>query len=451
MKNTIGLLREGKSKPGEKRTAITPSNAKLIVDWGHEIIIQSGVHPVTGEEKRVFKDSDYKKAGATISEDLSSANIIFGLKELFQTRILPGKAYYFFSHTHKGQVKNRLMLKKLVELKCTLIDYELISNAKNERLITAFTYNAGYAGMVDSLWTLGKRLNISDISNQFEAIPQAVDGQDLRNVKNIIKKVSSKIEKEGTPKQIPPIIICFLGQGKTAFGSREIFNLLPHQDISLNDVENIYLNGSRKKLYALQIGTEDIYRFKSEFDFKTPEYENLLIREKRNYYHEHAQYFESNLDQIIPYVTVIMNCIIWSKKYPRTITKLMLKKLWHRNQTLRVIGDITCDPNGSIEFSKEMWIDDPVFIYDPEKETSKNGFTGNGIAVMAVTNLPCEFSADASIQFSENLRPFLQQIIKANYNGILSDSNLPDQIKRAVILWKGKFTTKYSYMKKYIS
>ena len=52
MKNTIGLLREGKSKPGEKRTAITPSDAKLIVNWAHKLIVQSGVHPATGEEKR---------------------------------------------------------------------------------------------------------------------------------------------------------------------------------------------------------------------------------------------------------------------------------------------------------------------------------------------------------------------------------------------------------------
>ncbi len=70
---------------------------------------------------------------------------------------------------------------------------------------------------------------------------------------------------------------------------------------------------------------------------------------------------------------------------------------------------------------------------------------------MAVTNLPCEFSADASIQFSENLQPFLQRIIKANYKGSLAESNLPEEIKRAVILWKGNFTSKYSNMKKYIS
>ena len=451
MKNTIGIIREGKSKRGEKRTAVVPSDAKLIVDLGHKLIIQSATHPETGEEKRAFKDSEYRKAGAIISEDLTPTDVIFGLKEISRSKILPEKAYLFFSHTHKGQIKNRPMLKKLVESKSTLIDYELITNSKSERLITAFTYNAGYAGMVDSLWTLGKRLRLLGIANPFEVIPQAVEGQDLQSVKSVIKKVALKIERDGTSKQIPPIIICFLGKGKTAFGAREIFNLLPHQDITLAEIENVLKNGNRKKLYALQIDIEDIYRPKKDINFKLDEYQKLQRRGKQHFYLEHPEYFESNLDRILPFVTVIMNCIIWSIKYPRSITKSLIKKLWPTSPTLKVIGDITCDPNGSIEFSKETWIDDPVYIYNPTKETIENGFKGNGIAVMAVTNLPCEFSADASIQFSENLQPFLQRIIKANYKGALSESNLPEEIKSAVILWKGNFTSKYSYMKKYIS
>jgi alpha-aminoadipic semialdehyde synthase len=116
MKNVIGIMREGISKRGEKRVAITPHYAKEITNWGHRLIIQSAKHPKTGELKRAFSDSDYKKAGAEISEDLSPAKVIFGLKEIHHTRILPDKAYYFFSHTHKGQIKNRLMLKTLVEI-----------------------------------------------------------------------------------------------------------------------------------------------------------------------------------------------------------------------------------------------------------------------------------------------------------------------------------------------
>jgi saccharopine dehydrogenase (NAD+, L-lysine forming) len=450
MKNVIGIMREGISKRGERRVGITPHYAKEIIQWGHRIIIQSAKHPKTGEIKRAFPDSDYKKTGVEISEDLSSAKVIFGLKEIHHTRILPDKAYYFFSHTHKGQIKNRLMLRTLVESRASLIDYELIRDDKENRLITAFTYNAGYAGMVDTLWTLGKRLKLSGISNPFEAIPQAVEGQDLLRVKNILKKVGHKIEVDGTPADLPPIIVCFLGKGKTAHGAREIFDILPHENITLKELEKTFKQGSRKKVYALQLRTDEIYRLRKKYESESGHYEKLILSEKRRFYKDNPEYFRSNLDKVLAYVTVLMNCVVWSPEYPRSVTKELMKNIYERHKTLIAIGDITCDPNGSIEFSKETWIDDPVYIYNPLTAEITNGFDGEGIAVMAVTNLPCEFSTDASSQFSEDLYPFLKSIISADYKGRMRDSNLPDEIKRAVILWKGKFAADFEYMKGFI-
>ena len=450
MKNIIGILREGRSKRGEKRVAVTPAYAKQIVEWGHKLIVQSAFHPVSNDEKRAFLDKEYKNAGVVISEDLSPAKVIFGLKEIFPTRILPGKAYYFFSHTHKGQIKNRPMLKKLVESKATVIDYELITDEKNNRLITAFTYNAGYAGMVDTLWTLGKRLKLAGISNAFEMIPQAVEGQDLKSVKDILKKVSEKIKREGTPKFIPPVVVCFLGKGKTAFGAREIFNILPYGEINLDELQKVFNSGSRNRIYALHLGIEEIYRLKSSSKFSKQYYDSLHTREKQKLYLENPSEFRTNLDKVLPYITILMNCIIWSDKYPRTVTKTLLKEIYSKYKNLKAIGDITCDPNGSIEFSKETWIDDPVYIYNPITEKIEVGFVGEGVAVMAVTNLPCEFSADASRQFSDDLAPFLKSIVKADYSNSLDESNLPEEIKRAVILWKGTFTKKFSYMKEYL-
>lgn len=443
-------MREGISKRGEKRVAVTPKYAKEIVSWGHKLIVQSAKHPKTEEIKRAFHDRDYKLAGAEISEDLSKAKVIFGLKEIHLTRLLPNKAYYTFSHTHKGQVKNRLMLKRLIDLDSTLIDYELIRDEKDIRKITAFTYNAGYAGMVDTLWTLGRRLKLSGIENPFDLVPQAIEGQDLLSVKNILKKVAKKIEKGGTPNKLPPIIVCFLGKGKTAHGAREIFDIFPHSNIKLSELEHTFEYGLRNKVYALQIQPAEIYRFKKEMIDKEESFRKLNALERLKYYLANPNYFKTNLDIVLPYITVLMNCVIWSHEYPRSITKKLMRDVYSKSKTLIAIGDITCDPNGSIEFSKETWIDNPVYIYNPEDESIKDGFDGKGIAVMAVTNLPCEFSSDASDQFSENLQPYLKAIVSANYKDSLQESNLPDDIKRAVIMWKGKFTKKYSYMKEYI-
>ena len=70
---------------------------------------------------------------------------------------------------------------------------------------------------------------------------------------------------------------------------------------------------------------------------------------------------------------------------------------------------------------------------------------------MAVTNLPCEFSTDASEKFSNQLLPFLNEIISSNYDADFSNSDLPEPIKNAVIMWNGKFTKRYKYMEEYIS
>lgn len=450
MKNVIGIMREGITKKGEKRVAVTPGYAKHIVDWGYNLVVQSAIHPETGEIKRAFTDELYKQVGAKISEDLAVADIIFGLKEIDIDRVLKDKAYIFFSHTHKGQTKNRKMLGTLVENKSTVIDYELISNDKNIRLLTAFTFNAGYAGMVDTLWTLGKRIALYNIKNPFENLNQAIVEEHLVKAKKSFTQTANEIETNGTPESLPPVIVCFLGKGKTAQGTRELFNILPHEDISIEQLKEVYENGSRKKLYALHIDIEEIYRLKNDSKFSPEEYNRLSVRDKWQVYFDHPNYFESNLDKVLPYITVLMNCIIWSSKFPRTVTIELMSRIYTDNKALKVIGDITCDPNGSIEFSKETWIDSPVYIYNPLTQEIEDGFKGDGIAVMAVTNLPCEFSADASKQFGNDLFPFLEDIVKANYGRTLAESQLPDEIKRAAIMWQGKFTENFKYMNKFL-
>jgi alpha-aminoadipic semialdehyde synthase len=179
-------------------------------------------------------------------------------------------------------------------------------------------------------------------------------------------------------------------------------------------------------------------------------YSSFSRREREHHYKAHPEFYETNLQNVLPFINMLMNCVAWSPKYPRSVTKELMREVYLKNKNLAAIGDITCDPNGSIEFSKEMWIHNPVFIYNPLIESLNDGFDGEGIAVMAVTNLPSEFSADASRHFSEDLVPFLKGIVSANYKNTFQESGLPDEIKRGAIMWKGEFTENYMYMKKYL-
>ncbi|KAF9429443.1 hypothetical protein BGZ76_001288, partial [Entomortierella beljakovae] len=105
---SIAIRREGKNR-WERRAALTPDAVeKLIKETGIKVYVQ----PST---KRIFTDDKYRAAGATIQEDLSSADVILGIKEVPVKDLIPGKTYVYFSHTHKGQKYNMPMLQDVLD------------------------------------------------------------------------------------------------------------------------------------------------------------------------------------------------------------------------------------------------------------------------------------------------------------------------------------------------
>jgi saccharopine dehydrogenase (NAD+, L-lysine forming) len=431
-----------------------PTLAAHITKQDHKLMLQPAFNPETNERKRAYDDADFIKNDAVISEDLSDAKVIFGLKEVDIPCILPNKTYLIFSHTHKGQPKNRKMLQTFVDNRTTLIDYELITDEKNRRLITAFTYYAGYAGMIDSLWALGKRLEAEGVTSRFKRVPQAIEKQDLKAIKNILHEIGGEISQLGTTIQIPPIIIAFLGAGKTSIGAQEVLDSLPVVNITPQQVPDIFIYGSRNFIYKVVLDIPDMFRLKADTDKELiAEYKKKTRRGQSDFYKSNPAHFESNMDKFVPYCMMVMNCILWSPKYVRPISKDNMQNWYRKHKNLRVIGDISCDPEGGVEFSRDTWIDNPVFTYDPETKTEINasGYASTGISVMAVTNLPCEFPKDASTQFSHNLESLLDNIIKADYDAqSIHDSGLNDVMKRAAIMWQGEFCEHYKYMEVFL-
>ena len=92
----IGLIKEGKV-PNDNRVALTPKQCRYILDqfpsW--DIIAESSPN-------RCFKDREYQKEGIKVVEDISSATILFGIKEVPIDQLIPNKKYLFFSHTKKA-------------------------------------------------------------------------------------------------------------------------------------------------------------------------------------------------------------------------------------------------------------------------------------------------------------------------------------------------------------
>jgi len=141
----------------------------------------------------------------------------------------------------------------------------------------------------------------------------------------------------------------------------------------------------------------------------------------------------------------------WDDRYPRIVTKDYLEELFAGNPRLTVIGDVTCDPDGSIECThKGTEIEDPVFVYDPFTRKPAMGFKGDGLLVMAVDILPSELPREASQAFSDALVGFMPEIAKTDFNISFDKLLLPFPVKKAMILHNGELTPDYQYLKEYI-
>ncbi len=432
MSTFIGIRHEDKYT-AERRAPLTPVHVKWLVDHlKMDIIVQHS-------EKRVFKEEEYIKAGAKMAKDLKKCSVIFGVKEMPESFFELDKTYIFFSHVIKGQSYNMPMLKKMMELGCNLIDYERIVDEQNKRLIFFGRY-AGMAGMINSLWAFGLRLKHAGYDSKLLKIKQAHHYHSLDEAKDDISAVGQLIAEKGIAPELIPAVVGFTGYGNVSNGAQEILGLLPVKEIS---PEKLLSLKSRKHL-----PNNLIYKviFKEEHISKPIDPDAQF--DLRDYY-ANPQNYKNNFEQYIPHLTILMNCMYWDARYPRIITKDYLEKLYSKGEPkLKVIGDVTCDPDGSIECThKGTLIEDPLFVYNPFTRKATMGHEGEGMLVMAVDILPSELPRDSSNGFGDALLHFVKPIAIADYQLPFEDLDLPRAIKKALVLHKGKLTPDYEYLR----
>ncbi len=436
MSKQIGIRHEDKYLM-ERRTAIIPAHAaKLIQKEGLSVAVETS-------PKRVFTDSEFEEAGAGIQQNLQNCPVIFGVKEIPESYFEADKTYVFFSHVIKGQAYNMPMLKKMMKLGCNLIDYECIVDDQGKRLIF-FGKFAGLAGMINSLWSAGQRLKVlGQTDNPFLQVKQSFQYHSLADAKKDVSALGQHIAERGLPKDLLPFVIGFTGYGNVSAGAQEIANLLPSVEISPEQLLELQKKKSHPNniIYKVVFKEEHISRPKNAaqaFDLQD--------------YYQFPEKYENNFEQYAAHLSVLMNCMYWDTRYPRILTRSFIKDLIRQgHDKLIVIGDVTCDPDGSVEFThKGTNIEDPVFVYNPETGKPVMGFEGDGILVMAVDILPSELPRDSSIAFSDALLGFVPAIAQADYSVSFDKLSLPGAIKKALILHKGQLTPKYKYIERYL-
>ena len=436
MSNFIGIRHEDKYVM-ERRAPLTPKHVeRLIKNKKLDFVVQTS-------EKRVFTDEEYIQAGARIATDLKECSVIFGVKEMPVSFFEADKTYIFFSHVIKGQSYNMPMLRKMMETKCNLIDYERVVDEQGKRLIFFGRY-AGLAGMINSLWSMGLRLKEAGYKTPFEQIRQAHQYSSLAEVREVISAVGQEIAEKGMPEELRPFTVAFTGYGNVSQGAQEIIGLLPVKEIS---PEKLLSLKQRSKL-----PDNLIYKvvFKEEHLVEPiNENENFDLHE----YYNSPEKFKSKFEQYIPHIDMLINCIYWDARYPKLVTKDYLQKLFESGTPkLRVIGDISCDVHGSVECTeKGTEIEDPIFVYHPDSRTHTMGHTGNGVLVMSVDILPSELPRDSSAGFADVLINYVKAIADCDFNDDFEALDLPRAIKSALILHRGELTPQYKYLETHLN
>lgn len=428
---TIGIVKETKNK-WERRVPLNPQAVKQMVEKGFKVLVQPS-------ETRTYKNEEYTDAGAVLTEDISACDLIVGVKEIKEKDLIPGKPHLFFSHVIKGQDYNMPMLQYMLDHKITLLDYEKIADDNNRRLVFFGEY-AGNAGMIETLHGLGKRLwQEFNIETPFLKVKQAYEYNSVADAIEHLQEIGREIAEKGLPPEICPFNIFLMGYGHVSHGARLILEALPYEDIDPDELANQQTEFLNKKIYISTFKEKHMVKRKDEKLF------NL-----QHYFCNPAEY-ESKLENYLDYCSVYVNAIYWSPESPVFITKEFLKKNQAGKQKMIIIGDITCDINGSVAATvKPTWPDDPVFVYDAETGVDTNGYKGKGVAVMAVDNLPCEFPKEASDNFSQALIPFLESMVLNDYSKPIFESSLPDEIKKACIVREGKLEKDFEYLKEYL-
>jgi alanine dehydrogenase len=435
MANRIGIRLEDKNV-WERRAPLTPEAVSQLSSEGVRLVVERF-------PRRAFPDAAYTEAGATLSDDVRDCEIVLGIKEMPTDYFRPGGAYVFFSHTIKGQPHNMGMLRGLVDRKCTLLDYELIADEEGRRLIFFGRY-AGIAGMIDTFWTLGRRLEALGHATPFRELKPTHEYADLATAKAAVSRVGQRIAAGGLPEILRPMVVGFTGYGHVSRGAQEVFALLPHVEVTPDRLGELVAGpgppGDRlvKVVYKEEHLVEPV---------------DASLPFELQHYYDHGEQYRSRFGPHLEWLTVLVNGIFWAPQYPKLADADQLRALYSGSETPRllVVGDITCDVDGSLACTvRDTEPGDPVYVYEPATREAASGVEGPGLAVMAVGNLPCELPREASETFSEALVPFVPALARADLAGDLVAAGLPDPIRRSVILWRGDFAPGYRHMSEYL-
>ncbi|XP_064400611.1 alpha-aminoadipic semialdehyde synthase, mitochondrial-like [Halichondria panicea] len=437
-------IRREESSVWERRAPLSPSHVQALVSNGVKVLVQSS-------SRRAYSKHEYEAAGAVMTDDISEADTILGVKQVPVQHLLPDKTYAFFSHTIKAQPDNMPLLDALLEKRVRLVDYERILDNRGVRMV-AFGQYAGITGMINILHGLGLKLLALGHHTPFMHIGAAHNYPSSSAAKAAIANLGREIQYGLMPKIIGPMIFTFTGAGNVSQGAQSVFKELPHEYVSPDDLREVVEKGDTRKVYATVVDKH-----------------HHLVRKSDGGYNEEEFLTQPDLykatfsEKVAPYTTCLINGVFWVPGTPRLLTLDQAKQLHPPHvdseelrfegvpqlpQRLLAIADISCDISGSLEFMKwSTTIDDLFVVYNAHTEKVSNDIASNGIVLMTVDNLPAQIPREATDFFGSRLLPLIHDFLRLDGQRPLADyDGISDSIRNAVITYNGNLTDNYKYI-----
>ncbi|MDD7914780.1 NAD(P)-dependent oxidoreductase [Polaribacter ponticola] len=395
----FGIIKERKNPP-DRRVVFSPSKLQEFKEKFSEASIV-----IEASDIRVFSDKAYQNVGLEVTENLSDCDVLFGVKEVPVEALIPGKKYFFFSHTIKKQPYNRKLLKAILEKNIELFDHETIVKENGARLI-GFGRYAGIVGAYNGFRAIG-------LTNDEFNLPKA---ETLDSQKELIEELN-KIEFKN-------LKILLTGNGKVAYGAKEMLDGMNIKQVSVEK----YINDSFD---------EPVYCLADVLDYN--ERKDGRILDNQDFYNN-ADMYKSNFMRFAKVTDFFIAGHFYGDGAPFLFTREDAKS---KDFKIKYVADISCDIDGPVASTiKPSTIADPIYGYNPHTELEVDYKDKDAIVVMAVDNLPCELPKDASEGFGEM---FLKNVIPAFFN-----NDKDGVLERSKMTENGKLTKRFSYLQDYI-
>ena len=395
----FAIIKERKNPP-DRRVVFSPETLKKAKD-----LYPSAEFIIEPSEIRIFKNEAYQELGFTVTEDISDAEVMIGVKEVPIDALIPDKSYFFFSHTIKKQPYNRDLLRAILDKNITLYDHETIVKENGARLI-GFGRYAGLVGAYNGFRALGLRDGLFKL-------PKVESLADLDEVKKALDKIS-----------IPNIKILLSGTGKVAYGAKEILDYLGVKQIS-------------DALYLTTEFTEPVYCMVDVMEYAKRK--DGKVGDKYEFYNDPSGY-ESHFMPFAKMTDFFIAGHFYGNNAPYLFTRNDAK---HPDFRISLVADVSCDIDGPVASTiRPSTIANPFYGYNPISEQEVAYDDKDAITVMAVDNLPCELPKDASEGFGNT---FLDHVIPAFYN-----NDKHGILERAKVTEQGKLTKRFRYLQDFV-